>query len=601
MRRPRDYQQGYSTSEALSKIPTPVSAAIEIGPPILGLNLYDKPASIDLNETPHCKNARITRNYIEPRPGLTLIASDFDDSIMYIREFTTSAGSNYQLVITLKSLYYSLNLTTYTRLPWYYSTGTVTTQVASAVVAGLSSVWASNARAGDRFKCDADSEWKTILSVDSNLQITLTEAYGEARSGVAYKIDRYLGGTFEDSFWGATIADSDYFCFSQGIDPILYINSDVDEIRRLSSDCPAATCGIVFADRLIIGGLSNLPYRIQWCVRGLISDWTGTGSGVKDWTEDPQGVSGFSVTQGTLIVYKSYSISHMTETGDSTSPFEYKTKVPGIGLYYPGLFFSIGDADVIGGSDNFYSYDARTPEAIGDKVKDEFLRVVNPQYTTTAHSLVVEEAGEALNFFPTSDNTTPNEAFVYSYGMDVWSGEWELSATASGYATQVVSESWDAAVGDWDSDSDVWDSSQILSSVPLNMIAQSTNLYKLDPNALTDDGTAFIFDWWTKELTNKDFGIEENKSINVKRVILFYYSSASTTLRVSLSGDGGETFGTEVVVALTSSEPSRLKRAFFGFNSTYETVVVRVRCIEGGKFQIVKSRIEGIVVGDVSP
>ncbi len=601
--RVKDYQSGYNISEIVSKLPTPISNAIEIGPPVSGLNLKLKPIDINLNETPYCKNARITRNYIEPRPGLTLIASGFDDIIMYIREFVTSAGVSYQVIITIKSLYYSTNLTTFTRLPWYYSTGTVTTQVASKIVTGVSSLWAANLRVGDIFKCDADSTWKTISSVDSNTQITLTANYGVANSGVAYKIDRYFGGTFEDAFWGITIADADYFTFSQGIDPVLYTNVSMDQVRRLSSDCPAASSGILYADRLLIGNLTNLPYRLQWCVRGDYDNWdiTQTGAGVKDWTEDPQGISGLSVAQGVLIVYKPYSISHVTETGNSTSPFEYKTKVPGIGLFYPGIFFSVGDADVIGGSDNFYSYDTRSTEAVGDKVKDEFLRVVNPQYTNTAHSLVVEETGDVVSFFASANNTTPNKAWVWNYDMDVWSSEWELEANSSGYATQQVSESWDASVGDWDSDSDIWDSAQILASVPLNMIAQTTKLYRLDSNSPNDDGEDFTFDWWTKELGARDFKAEGDKAINITRVKVFYYCSIASTLLCSLSGDGGLTFTSEVSVALDYNDPSKEKIAFFGFNSTFNTVIVRFRCTDGGRFQIVKVRIEGIAIGDIVP
>jgi len=597
--RVRDYQKGYNISEVVSKIPTPTSAAVEIGPPMLGLNFRLKPIDIAINETSYCKNARIWRNYIEPRPGLTLLASGFDDTIMYIREFVTSADVNYLIVITLKSLYYSLNLTTFARLPWYYSTGTVTTSASSPTVTGSGTTWATNARAGDRFKCDADDTWKTIKTVDTNTQITLTANYGADRSGVTYKIDRYFSGDTSNTFWGVTIADVDYFCFSQGIDPVLYVNVDVDQVRRLSADCPSAKNGTLFADRLIIGNLTNLPFRTQWCARGSYTDWTGTGSGFKDWVADPQEITGLSVAQGILVLYKSYSIGHMTQTGRSDSPFNYdEVRVPAVGLYYPSLFFSIGDADIIASSDNFYSYDTRNINAIGDDIKDNFLQRIDPSYIETAHALVAEEFAEAQLYFPTVDNTTPNIAWVYNYGMNIFSSEWDLAANASGYATQKVSESWDAAVGSWDSDTDIWDSSQILASTPLNIIAKGTDLYKLDTNALTDAGTEFTFEWWTKELGAKDFKVLETKQITIMRVVVFYYCSVSSTLNCSLSGDGGKTFTTEKSASLTYDEPDKLQTAFFSFNHTYDTVIVRFRA-SNSRFQIVRVRVEGIAVGDI--
>ncbi len=527
--RVKDYQSGYDIKELISKMKTPKSEPITIGPPILGLNFRLKPSEIKDNETPYCKNARITRNYIESRPGITLIAEDFDANIMYIREFVTSAGVTYLIIITEKSLYYSTNLTTFTRLPYYVG-------------------------------------------------ITDTD----------------FGGDTDNAFWGVTIADYDYFCFSQGIDPVLYVNVNMDQVRRLSTDCPAATFGILYADRLVIAGLTNLPFRLKYSVRGTYTDWTGTGSGFKDWVEDPQGVAGLSAFGGVLVVYKTYSISHMSETGRSDSPFDYKTKIPGIGLYFPGIFFSIGDADVIGGSDNFYSYNTVNIKALADDVKDRFLQIVDPNYSHKAHSLVIEEFGEAQNFFPSIDNTTPNKCWIYNYEMDIWSSEWDLAATASGYATQEISESWNTTEGVWDTDTDIWNSAQLLASVPLNMIAQGTSLYKEDTNALDDAGTNFTFEWWTKE-----FKLPEARTITTYRVVVDYYCAVQSTLKCSLSGDGGQTFTDEVSIALTYSSATKMKRAFFDFIETFETVLARFRCTDGGRFQIVKVAIESMPTGDI--
>jgi len=596
--RVRDYQSGYDISELLSKIKTPKNDSITIGPPILGVNYRLKPSDIEDNESPLCRNARITRNYIEPRPGLSLIYNGFDSDVMYIREFILSTGEYFLIILTTKSLYYSLNLTTFYRLPWYYSTGTVTTAVASPTVTGSGTSWLSNARVGDKFKCDADSTWKTILTVDTNTQITLTENYGVARSNANYKIDRYFGGNTENQFWGLTIADADYFVFSQGIDPVLYVDYTMTEVKRLSPDCEAATFGALFADRLVIAGIPNKSYRLKWCARGIYIDWTGIGSGFKDWTEDPQGITGLSVFSGILIVYKSYSISHVSETGRADNPFSFKTRVPGIGLYYPGIFFSIGDSDVIGGSDNFYTYDINNVKSVGDNIKDKFLKLIDPNYANVAHSLVAEEFGEAQLFFPSANNPTPNLCWVYNYEMDIYSGEWDLAATASGYATQQVTESWNDAQGNWDSDTEIWDSALMLANTPLNLVSNGVNLYKQDPTVLNDNGKNFIFEWWSKEFISQSNRIE---GVSVYRVIVSYYCNVASTLRCSLSGNGGKSFGEEVFVTLEHSEPYKLNYAFFDFINTFETLMVRFRCVDGGRFQITRVRVEPIPSGEIIP
>ena len=185
--------------------------------------------------------------------------------------------------------------------------------------------------------------------------------------------------------------------------------------------------------------------------------------------------------------------------------------------------------------------------------------------------------------------------------MDIFSGEWNLPATASGYATQEVSESWNAATGSWDTDTDIWDSAQILAAVPLNMIAQGTSLYKEDTNALDDDGVNFTFEWHSKEITaSNDEGFEA-KSISAFRVIVSYYCAVASTLRCSLSGDAGQTFTDEVSVNLSHDEPSKLKYAFFDFINTFNTLTVRLRCLDGGRFQITKMRVEAIFSGEIIP
>ena len=134
----KTYQQGYSFPQVLAKMKTPKGSPIVVGPPLQGLNFWNKKSEIENNETPRCRNARIRRGYIEPRPGLSLFKSGFDSTVMYIREFPISSGTTYHLVITLKSIYESLDLVTYTRVPWYYATGTVEITAESPVTLNLS-------------------------------------------------------------------------------------------------------------------------------------------------------------------------------------------------------------------------------------------------------------------------------------------------------------------------------------------------------------------------------------------------------------------------------------------------------------------------------
>lgn len=585
---------GTSISKLFPDMESPKDKPIIIGPPIQGLNKRKKPSEIDDNQTPYCLNARVRRDYIEPRWGYTLISSSFDSTIMYIREFVLSSGGIYLIVITTKSLYISINLSTFTRIPWPYTTGTATTDGTTAVV-GIGTLWTTNCRVGDRFKIDSIGTYVTIATVTDDTHLVLSGVYAAA-TGAAYTIDRYFGGTFEDTFWGVTIPDVNWFVFSQGIDNCLYLDSTVALLQRVSADCPAALYGTIYGDRLVLGytleSSVSYPYRIRWSASLNYDDWTGTGSGFNDLVDDPYDITGLSVASNICVVYKTYSISHMTRTGNVLEPFDFKARVPGIGSYIPGILISIGDADILAGSDNFYSYDTRAIKAIGDDVKDDFINAINPTYSGVGHALVIEEVDEVEFYYPTIDNTVPNKVLVWNYDMNCWASEWDVRATASGYATQSVTESWDGDSASWDSDATEWDDVTLLSNKALNMLANGTSLYAWNPNSSTDDGVYFNFEWQTK-----DIAIGSYSEVSTYRVIAEYYAQTDVNLKCSISVNGGDSWTDELTIAINPS--SNKKRAKFDFLITGQTVRVKLRCTDGGRFQIVRLLIEAIASGEI--
>jgi len=102
----------------------------------------------------------------------------------------------------------------------------------------------------------------------------------------------------------------------------------------------------------------------------------------------------------------------------------------------------------------------------------------------------------------------------------------------------------------------------------------------------------FEFEWWTKE-----FRSDQLKMMSVYRVVVEYYCSVAATLKVGISGDGGTNFHAEINQTLVVG--AELKRAFFDFICTYNTVIVRLQCNDGGRFQIVKVYIQSIESGEI--
>jgi len=591
------YQDGLSTSGLLAEFTTPKEKPILIGPPMEGLNWYDAQANVGINETPYCTNARIGRGYLRPRPGLTLNYTFTGETVMYIREHTTRAGQTYLLVITNKSIYKSTDFTTYTRIPWYYSTGTVTTVEPSATVEGASTVWLTNAHAGDLFKCDADGTWFTIDSITDNDTLVLTAGYTPSRAGVAYKIDRYLSGTTADTFWGLTIADADWFVFCNGVDPVLYLDENMDVVYTLYSI--PAKYGTTWADRLILGYTTESAvvygYRMRYSVAADYDNFTGTGSGYHDFMDDPYDITGYSIISDTLVVYKTYSIFNVTRTGKASAPFDYKLKVPGIGNYIPGHLVSLGDADVFTGSDNFYTYDLRSPVAIGDKVKDRFLDQLNPNALDICHALVCEEDSEIQFYYCSASSTTPDRALVWNYDLNSFISEWLINTNCSGYASYITTSTWNSMTQAWDEVGAPWDSSTVVAARPLNMLGYGAYLYILDTNSTSDNGTDFTMEWWTKQIVSAD----ETKFVSVYRIVLAYYCSSPTTLYVDLSPDGGNSWYYSRTLTLTSTVQDKLQYIKADFISSYNSVTARIRCTAGGYYKIINVKLEAVPAGEI--
>jgi len=71
-----------------------------------------------------------------------------------------------------------------------YSTGTVATTAASAIVTGTGTSWNTEAAVGDIFIASGDVVVYFVQSVDSDTQITLTGNHDTTQSGVTYTLTR---------------------------------------------------------------------------------------------------------------------------------------------------------------------------------------------------------------------------------------------------------------------------------------------------------------------------------------------------------------------------------------------------------------------------
>jgi hypothetical protein len=160
--------------------------------------------------------------------------------------------------------------------PWYnipsYSASTVTVTNASPVVTGAASVWTSNAKAGETFHISG-GQYYTILSIDSDTQLTLTENYaGTSGGGKSYTI---RGGNRTDASLVEDLnsAEQQMVNFIQEFDENYFMTHDHlsyvagTEIYDMSSFTGGKPRKIMYIERTDLG--SNNPKPIY---KGLFQD-----------------------------------------------------------------------------------------------------------------------------------------------------------------------------------------------------------------------------------------------------------------------------------------------------------------------------------------
>jgi len=315
-----------------------------------------------------------------------------------------------------------------------YTTGTVT-NITGAVVTGDSTVWSTNLAAGDKFvlatdltaAVEPDATWATILTVDTNTQITLTASYGGTTGAMSETyVGRKIYTTPSNTRWQHAIVDNQ-FCFTNG-------NTNVQAWSGAgyAADCDTSASGAVaikaryckaYANRLIIAdyGSTRDPLGLAWSGEGdpntfNSSDDTSAGSNI--FIGSGEYLTGLGVVGGGLIVYLRESIILGSRTSVSTAPIRFPRQRPGIGCIAPYSIAEYMGRNAFLGSDNFYEIRADVAEPIGDGIEDKLFDIVDNTEAEKIWSYVDTDLNIICWFASTSEGQF---AFVWNYKSQEWS------------------------------------------------------------------------------------------------------------------------------------------------------------------------------------
>jgi len=365
-------------------------------------------------------------------------------------------------------------------------------------------------------------------------------------------------GDEDDTF--SSIVVNDHYVFSNGIDNLWYYDlDDANASIALGTTNMGCKAMQMLGERLNLYHLPDLPRRVTWTIAGGLStppaatDWTNTGSG----DTDLDSVFGDDVIVTALrmgnfvVIYGKKTIAMQEYIGLVSKPFNFFSRVRGIGTPAWRGVASLGDKHIVLGWDDVYLYKGGTDvESIGGRIRNELFRIINPTYIHRSFVVYLEEQHEVRIYFPLIGSEVPNCYFTYSLRNGSWS---RGSRSYTGYGSFKKwsgGDTWDSigtATTTWDEMTTRWDDRTNETLSALNLYGNSSGVMYMDNESVLNHVDAAIIAW----VDTKDFVVGDAYRRNVTNWMEFNFEARGDSVEVSYSTNLGESYSAPVTFPLT--------------------------------------------------
>lgn len=375
-------------------------------------------------------NMELFDGLLRSRLGLVkLIADALGSPVMRLDQFTTLDRTKYFMACTRTDIF-ELDLAALK--PLYrtptYTTGTVTVTNGSAVVTGAGgTLWSANVAVGDRFRIStvndlafASQVWYTVLTVDSDTQITLTANYAQGTlAGQVYTIRKVFTGSATDYWDSVEFTDTTLgriWVATNGVNTIRYWTGS-GQVVVLGGSPPLCKFLLSVLDRLFLGwcvvaGL-NQPHQIQWCAAANAASWPGAN--VEYLVDSPGEIAGLAALGQYAVAIKE-SAFYLGRYISSDVTFDFEKRDPSHGCISPwsvvevegGLYYFSDDL-------RFHYWDGVQDRPVSDDILP-FTRNLDPDGQRYVYGLHIKARKQIRWFVPVGD-TPFTHVLVYNYGV----------------------------------------------------------------------------------------------------------------------------------------------------------------------------------------
>lgn len=288
--------------------------------------------------------------------------------------------------------------------------------------------------AGDKFILDddhtsdeePDTNWGTVLTVDSETQLTLTATYaGTTGSFVGAPKDgrvRLVYSIPTDGRWQFALVDNQFFFTNGSVDLQYWDGTAAFASAVDSTNLKNARYCLEYANRLLIADYTVAGDRNPWALGyseiGDPTDFTTAITGGRiDFAGTQDFITGLAKVGINIIVFKEDSFHQGYRTGDSKDPMTFPKERPGIGNFAPYSLTPFQGTCAFLWRNDFYVIEGTEPRAIGGRMAYDFFRLVEEANQKNCWGFNVQRESQICWVADTKDGRL---GFVWDYKEDEW-------------------------------------------------------------------------------------------------------------------------------------------------------------------------------------
>lgn len=432
-------------------------------------------------------------------------AITFNGPIMLFENVVNRAGVSKLVVGTTKDLYdYNEGADTATYLTPRFAHADTVTIAGAVVTSGGAPAWLTNAKPGDQMAFNAGTSvnslaggtggWFTVLTVNSNTQITLTSSPGIGAGPFSYTLRKVLTSTV-DIPWSTTLFVSpndgvgdDLYFVTDGVDAIL--TWDLTATQMLYHADLLFTCKNlnVYKNMMIYANLTqngvNLPTSFinSDIAKPLVAGALSAGiAGQFKVHDDIDPIQLTTILGDNLCVLAERHVTQVQFVGTPLI-FVFRDAATGVGPISARAYGNFGDFVEFIGADTQYLFDGVSVTEVGKHVWREVLRLRDPERHHMNFAHFDEENAELIWITAlTSDagvgdaNAQAEAAFVEHYLEDVGDrvpspfSHRFMPFLSSGYSKNIGALTWNQISSEWQDANFRWNDITLFSAFPVSI------------------------------------------------------------------------------------------------------------------------------------